>query len=518
MGGAAEHVSLEAWLDVAWFYPEGFERESIEKLGDGWLVRGNGFIYRFFEPLPDIHDDRSRFARNWQLACEELLDNAPWAPELHYSLRLLRWNDDEPQWFSFKPDGDLDPLGPPEGIDDVALVMRRLPEERSLLCAVRSRKGLPASTGAEAAETLAAFHRHQRDTLPPSERAWPLELIRTRHTDHLTKAFVSTGSFLDPFSRAAFLEIQGFIAGFLRANAELLPARFAEGWITVIHGALSLQTVLMPPHRSRGPVQLYGRADRGASNRYGDVLEDLAAISVELEAAGHRAAARELERSYSGELRAAASPALLRFYKASAALRKAIGVAAGSSSDTGYPYVHGSAAGDDPGRSVQLLSLGLRYALGLTRPFLIVIDGADTHCTSLAHALDALVSVTSLEADRQLPGHPVEAPRESRFDRLSVRIKRALSTGSSLLVRWPLNRDEERRALLQLAEAAHCPVLLVRYDDPEDATPRPHSSWPPPPQMPAISIYPLADLPHLALHVLHCLAGHKVNRERLGLR
>lgn len=515
---AAGRLPLREWLDVSWFYPDGFERERLETLDDGWLVygrlvNGNGFVYRFYEPptepgAPPL-GARERLRRVWQLACEELLDNAPLAPSLHFSLRLLRWNDDEPLWVTLKPDSSLDPYAPPEGVDDVALVTRRLPDSHTLSGYLRKRDEVPESLAAAVADSLARFHRRQRDVLLQADGAKTLSAVAASTIEALNRSFLTYGSFLDPYSRASFIEVHAFLGSFLKENESLFARRVLEGWVTDVHGDLSLDAIAVPEtqrvprHAGRpgGPgrgAEIFGRPGRGAASRLGDVLSDLATLSVELECRGYRALGREIERLYGAKLKGSVVQPLLRYYKAARALDRGL-----------QNLVSGSG---DAVAAVQYFAIALQHALGLTRPFLLVIGGSDPIRSELARAVHELVPSAMIDEAIYRPRLPVDPPRETIFDRLLRVVAEKLDAGRSVVVTWPVNRDEERRSLARLAETRGSAVMLLRFGEPEHA----HcTSWPPPPEIPSLDVTALMSSAELALWVMRNMVAHRTNRMRL---
>lgn len=75
-------LSLPQWLEVSWFYPEGFKREQVIETARSWVVLGNGIVYKFLKlDQTSEEDPRKLFTRKWQAACEEIVDNQKWGPE-----------------------------------------------------------------------------------------------------------------------------------------------------------------------------------------------------------------------------------------------------------------------------------------------------------------------------------------------------------------------------------------------------------------------------------------------------
>lgn len=213
-------LSLPQWLEVSWFYPEGFVKERIVETERSFVVLGNGIAYKFLKTSPERH-----FSARWQAACEEVLDNISLAPELYLGLRVLRWIDDEPHWFSEYRSADLDPLRPPADADDVAIIMRRIPDGEMLHQALAAHRRRTDQTLRAAARTLRRFHEGQQRV--PRPEAFPLSQnsLRRIYLAPLQRFIAEDAHSLDTFTHYALREVAFWINAFLEREEPRLRAK-----------------------------------------------------------------------------------------------------------------------------------------------------------------------------------------------------------------------------------------------------------------------------------------------------
>lgn len=508
---SSPHLSLAQWLDLSWFYPAGFEKERITETSRAWIVLGNDVVYKFLKAGSEASSPRESFRRRWRASCEELLDNRPFAPDLYLGLRLLRWVDDEPQWISESPGFDLNPRSAPSRADDVAIVMRRIPESARLSHQLESRRGIPRRQIAEIGRTLAAFHskiRERRRNPFDRDPDSILTALRARYVGSVASFVSEFGTFLDPFSQIAFHEVRGFISSFFSHHSERFLARGNAGFIIDGHGALrSERVVYLRDHGSRKP-QFATRIARDSLERSDDVLADLALLSVDLEARGLPHVARELEGAFhAASPEGTADPRLYRFYKAACAMRCAEQLLRGA-----FQTRETSAT--------DFLATAFRHATGLTTPFLLAIGGADAaSLRTLARSVGEFISVATVSVENTLPELPsYSAPDDLILERLLEAASRKILSGSSVIIIWPFNRDEERALLARTAESLRVPHLLVQCmpdpaskhaPEPDEALQRRHVRvslpWIPPysaPQLPLLHLQTALPSPELAIRVI----------------
>lgn len=488
------HLSLAQWLELSWFYPAGFEKERITETARAWVVLGNDVVYKFLKAGSDAATPREAFRKRWRASCEELLDNRPFAPDLYLGLRLLRWVDDEPQWISESPGFDLNPLAAPARADDVAIVMRRIPDSDRLSHQLERREGISRRQISEIGHTLAEFHTRAR-ALPhqnPFQRD-PDAVLSGLHSRYLESlaAFVSEfGTFLDPFSQIAFHEVRAYLSSFYAHHSDRFIARGRAGFIVDGHGALRAERIVY--FGSRKP-QFATRLARSTTDRSDDLLADLALLTVDLEARGQLHIAQEIETAYFKASKEAHDPQLYRFYKAACAMRCVEQLLRGAfeSRETS---------------ATNFLATAFRHATGLTTPFLIAVGGSNTSTQqAIARSVGQLISLATLAPDT------LNAPDDLLLERLLESASRKLRSGIPVAIVWPFNRDEERALFARTAKSLGVPHLMIqclggRHSETDSRrhtlSPTP---WIPPfssPQLPLLHLPVGAPLPELAWQIV----------------
>lgn len=492
------HLSLAQWLELSWFYPAGFEKERITETARAWVVLGNDVVYKFLKAGSEAPTPREAFRKRWRASCEELLDNRPFAPDLYLGLRLLRWVDDEPQWISESPGFDLNPLAAPTRADDVAIVMRRIPDADRLSHQLERRDGIPKRQISDIGRTLAAFHLRMRERHRTAFQRDPdavLSGLRNRYIGSLA-AFVSEfGTFLDPFSQIAFHEVRSYLSSFYAHYSDRFLARGHAGFILDGHGALRADRIVyFGSHRP----QFATRLARGAAERSDDLLADLALLTVDLEARGQDHIAREVEISYFNASDAAVwDPELYRFYQTACAMRCAEQLLRGA-----FETRETSAT--------NFLATAFRHATGITTPFLLALGGTNTATQeALARSVCEFIPLATVAPDPEQIY--ASAPDDFVLERLLESASRKIRAGTSAAIVWPFNRDEERAYFDRAARILGVPHLMVQCSGAPhlEATSRRHiaspTPWAPPvsaAQLPLLYLPIEAALPELAFQVL----------------
>lgn len=448
-------TALLQWLDVSWFYPPGFTKDLTLETPTSWLALGNGIAYKFFKLHQSLIDsgNQEAFQQRWRLACEEIIDHRELAADVYMGLRLLRWVDDEPQWMSEKVARSLDPARAPASANDVAVVMRRIPEQHFLY----NRLAEPNFKTDTALDKLSArlkeFHTQSIGKSLVTFRDEPSLLhaiLFERYQKPLNDFILSYGSFLDPFSQIAFEELRGFITSFLEKNAHLFSARLKEGAFMDCHGALNSEHIAID---DQGELAVFGRVSRNSPERFADFLCDIASLVLDLEARGFTTFAQQFEDKYfplpSHENE------LYRFYKVAEASRRAQQFFEDKVDD---PFNLGTAC----------LSYALRIALRIDKPFLVVISSKDAkEAEQLGRSLEALTSgVLNPNAVEKKPFGKY-FPASPGLDRLLQHIELERAKGESIIVQWPLNREEERLVIQRFAVEHEMTLLFVTLDSDE---------------------------------------------------
>ena len=450
---ASGDLSLAEWLDISWFYPEGFTRERIIETDRALVVIGKTLVYKFFKNSSDAASGKS-FAERWQLACKEVLRNRETAPELYLGLRLLTWVDEQPVWFTELCNLELLTGTPPRDAQDVAIVMRRIPEADLLESNLADDRGISAGQINSMAGLLSSFHLRRRSKGIRSFAAAPELLIESycKQTfsplDQLEKHFAD----LKSENRAALAELRSFFTQKLDDLKHLFYSRAERGDVVDLHGNLSASAICISPLEVEGQrVSFFFRPECDEKKLYGDVLFDISKIVVQLEVNGRADLALKLEDEYFSLNEQSYDRDLYSFALAGASLQLA---AAGLT----------EAEVLDRELISAYISFAFRVALRLRQPFIFAVGGSsDKSRALLAAELAETSGAVVLGAEsvlQELPGY--SPPDDVQFLRLMTLCRRKLASGCSVIVNWPLNRLEERLKIVHLSRRFSLPYMLIK--------------------------------------------------------
>lgn len=485
-------LSLADWLDVAWFYPEDFRKERIVETSQSLLVFGESIVYKFLKS--NTPNRTLSFGQRWAIACEEVLDNRELAPDLYLGLRLLRWIEDEPHWITEYRGSDLRPAVAPEHADEVAIVMRRIPDKSKLSDYLLDNGELQLDQLQSLLSQVTRFHTRRMKRarrIYASEPAEGVAILQHTILERLSEFSQEYAGYLDPFSQLALTEAAHFLRGSISRNRGLLEDRVREGFFVDAHGALRAHCMSIEPlSQEARSVSIFHRAPRDV--RQQDVLADLASLAVDLELYDAGYLAREIERRYNQLLPAVGNAELYRFYLVAEAVRAA----------TEYIQQLGTA---QTLRATKAFSIALRYSLGLTQPFALFVTGsAEDDCEGLARALAELVHANYYEASLVQQGlSRQEVLDDFAFERLRERVERSIDEDEPVVACWPEDAPRHRFAFHSLAQSRNISYLLIRCDDyPSEASRSEFDTVDP----------PLLSPPELAIDVLRELARQMQQR------
>ncbi len=524
---ARSELDLADWLELSWFYPQGFEKQEVRETRFAYVVLGESVVYKFLKPTPRssqaVHD--ASFPEIWRRVCLEIKRNRELAPELFLGVRLLRTIDNEPHWITELRSSELNPEEPPLNADQAAIVMRRIPEGHRLSEILLEEDELTHEQVAEIAKRLVRFHKRkqrdgrrmfferERDIIQVSEDSASLGLER------FSKIY---GNLIDPFSQSALTQARGFLNATRSKYFEHFYERAQKGFVVPCHGALRAEHITVHPLLEEArAVSFFGRsAERGEVLE--DLLFDLASLSADLEVQGHGGLAREIEAQYFNAFPEVVDDILFRYYLTAASVCRA-------------RELFESGDAKDFARANKFLAFALRVSLDLRDPFLIGVGGSFSDARygvsqNLVDFLDG-VRLTEQPLENQ---EILEAPFASdvRFDRLLRAAELALAEGKVVVLDASLHRAEQRIACSRLAEKYARRHLLLKCTisaeekvehalqslraigvpilDPGKATAADTSAWPSSRVMKInqILLEPSLLQPDLSLFILRELASH----------
>lgn len=450
-------LDLADWLELSWFYPQGFEKQELRETRSSYVVLGESVVYKFLKLTSSsthaLHD--AGFPQIWRKVCLEIQRNRELAPDLFLGVRLLRTIDGEPHWITELRSAELNPEQPPAEADQAAIVMRRIPTSSRLSDILEQEEEITHEKISEIAKRLVRFHkRKQRDGRRmfferEREIIQVTEDSATRGLERFCKIY---GNLLDPFSQAALAQARGFLNAARSKYFENFYERAQKGFVVPCHGALRAEHISVYPLQEEArAVSFYGRSvERGEMLE--DVLFDLASLSCDLEVRGFGCIAREIEKQYFTLFPEVRDETLFRYYLTAASVCRA------------RELFEAGDAGEFA-RANKFLAFALRVSLDLRDPFLIGVGGsfADTRhgvSQNLAEFLDGVrLTEQPLENRASLEAN---VAADQRFERLLRDAEQALAEGRVVVLDASLHGAEQRIACSRLAERYSCRHLLLK--------------------------------------------------------
>lgn len=457
-------IQFTHWLESSSFYPLGFKKEKIIETEKYWIVLGKEIVYKFLKlnhlPQRTIKSVtlRELFHYRWKAACEEILDSSFLADKAYLGLRLLRWHENRPEWISEKTAFDLDPQKPPQEADDVVIVMRRINKDESLDFLLEEQRTISRKTIFNLAEKIYAFQRaeiNKKLYRSFSHFSSYKQSLENNYLGSLEAFILREGSYLDQFSQTALREIKAYLQYFLQNKEDFLISRLKQGSIIDCHSTLSLKhisriTALASGDEERDFV-IWGRPRRNQNIRMNDLLMDWASLISDLEARGFKVIAKEFEDYLAFRFREHFNSNLLTFYKiAEAAKRACLGF-----SEQDMVIM----------QSTNNLSLAFNYALGIKLPYLLVLDSNNLEQTmTLARSIKelSLSSIISYEQFRTT-NFTLENVHDLLLEKALSALESKILLGHSVVLLWPLNRDEECLKISTLAENLKVPYRFINF-------------------------------------------------------
>ncbi|HQH27001.1 MAG TPA: hypothetical protein PLP17_06355, partial [Oligoflexia bacterium] len=448
--------SLADWLQVSWFYPRGFKREYIIETPRAYVVVGQGIVYKFIkEENADSRAPGPAVLARWQSACEEVIDNLELAPDIYLGLRLLRWVDDEPFWITQVQGRDLRYRIAAEDVDELAIVMRRIPYESRLSALLDQGDELEEPRLRALIKVLSRFYEHRLRAGMQAcieEPGLALRWIREQVLHHLQVFIEDNGSFLDPFSQLAFQEAKVFLSNFYQELRDSFVMRGQKGFVVDVHGNLTCENICFEAVGPGGKaVTITGRRRPPSGTRFSDVLSDVASLAVDLEARGDVHLAREFEEHFFAQNPEVEHAGLYPFYYVANAVMRAMQLMAVPDSGTNIA-------------ATAFLSLALRGVFGLNKPFIVAVggrcaNGADDLAMSVAEMTGGVVVAPADGAAAETYSVDLD---HLQFEYLLDAVKRHIRNSTPVVLVWPLNQEEERMQIARLARDLGVRYLLVK--------------------------------------------------------
>jgi aminoglycoside phosphotransferase family enzyme/predicted kinase len=255
------------------------------------------FVYKVKKPVDLGFLDFSTLEKRRAAAVAELVLNRRLAPGIYLDVAAV--HRDESGRLSFEA---------PSLVEEVAVVMRRLPAERRLAHLIATAEAGP-SMMASLGRLIAEFHR-RAETSAAIAAFGSLEVV-SRNWD---ENFLQTEPFVGrTLTWQTWTRCKEEIERYLRVYAGLFAERIAAGRIRDCHGDLQTEDIFV--ERESGACQVLDCIEFNERFRYSDTLADIAFLSMDLRSRGRADLAAALLAAYYAAGDDAPLPSLLRFYE-----------------------------------------------------------------------------------------------------------------------------------------------------------------------------------------------------------
>lgn len=454
-----DSTATHQWLLDPASYPEPTTGVEFRETHISRVYLTDTRAYKFKKPLNLGFLDFSTLARRRHFCAEELRLNRRFAPAVYLDVVTLRQH------------GGRLSFGGPGRLLDVAVRMRRLPEERMLDRLLEA--GTPGlreeiTRLAVSLAPLLAKTEICTGSGPDGDNA---ASVRANCLENLAQTEPLVGEALSPEGHRLMTAIT---RRELDRLEPLLRRRQIEGFVRDGHGDLHAANICMTE-----PVTLYDCIEFSRRFRVADVAAELAFLLMDLDARGRRDLAAHFVAVYLAHAPDPELHVLLPFYKSYRAwVRGKVDALLAATAEAGT--AGGAAA----------LTLARRYfnlALGYQLPAALYLTAGlmGVGKTTLARALSTATGAILLRSDeirKELAGLPSALPNRDRFGSglyapemtertyaaLRERAAQALSAGTPVIVDASFARRRERTAFAALAAAEQRPAYLLHLHCPEE--------------------------------------------------
>jgi aminoglycoside phosphotransferase family enzyme/predicted kinase len=427
------------------------------------LFFAGDYVYKVKKPVDLGFLDFSTLEKRRAAAVAEIELNRRVAPDVYLDVAAVHRDED----------GRLS-FGAPAIVEEVAVVMKRLPEEQRLSKLI--------DTGAATVEMMrgigqlvADFHSRAA-TSAQIQTFGSLDTIRQNWDEN----FEQTEPFIGRTLTFRTWELcKEAIERYMRVYADLFEKRIQAGWIRDCHGDLQTDDIFIDPET--GAAHVLDCIEFNERFRYSDTLADIAFLSMDLRNRGRDDLAKALLDAYYRASADVRLPSLLRFYESYRAYVR--GKVRSFVIDQTGPSAEVKAAATDEAR--RFFDLSLSDALKL-RPRLILVtglmgSGKTRHATELARRSGARV----LHSDvirKQLAGlNPEEEQKvpfgtgiyssewtERTYSALIQEARDELAKGNSIILdaSWSLAQHRDRAR--EIAAEREALFAIMECTAPED--------------------------------------------------
>ena len=287
---------VDFFLDPASY---GHEVDSIEhsQTHVSHLFFAGSYVYKVKKPVNFGFLDFSTLAKRRQAAIAELELNHRIAPDVYLDVAAV--HRDESGRLSFSA---------PAIVEEVAVVMKRLPDEQRLSKLIEAAEATPDMMR-DLGRLIADFHSRV-ETSPEIAHFGSLEVVRHNWDENFEQTETFIGRTL---SRDTWERTREEVERFMRVYADLFRGRVEDGWVKDCHGDLQADDTFIDP--ATGQARVLDCIEFNERFRYSDTLSDIAFLSMDLRNRGRPDLDRAFLDAYYVSSPDVRIPALLRFYE-----------------------------------------------------------------------------------------------------------------------------------------------------------------------------------------------------------
>jgi len=355
---------------------------------------------------------------------------------------------------------------------EAAVVMRHIPQDRTMIRMLEDDKITPEILD-RLADRLAFFHSVAA-TGPEISLFGSSDVIRRNLAENFEQTVPFVGSTIDRETHEAVVSLS---FAFLETHEDLIAMRMKGGFIRDCHGDLHLEHVVILDE-----IMLYDCIEFNDRFRYSDTASDLGFLLMDLDFRGYPAYADRIARRYARTSGDRDVLKLLGLYRSYRAFVRGKVLSFSLEEPEISPEEKAAAAGT----ATDYFRLARSYLVPPLHPALIVTSGLMASGKSFMAAQLAkrlgIVPLRSDEVRKELHGL---TPAEHQLDKFRQGIytpgatdltyralldeaRRELEQGKSVIVDASFSRLADRKAALEVAQAAGARFRLIECTAPDD--------------------------------------------------
>ena len=261
------------------------------------LFFAGDYVYKVKKPVNMGFLDFSTLEKRRAAAIAELELNRRVAPDIYIDVAAL--HRDENGQLSFAT---------PTSVEEVAVVMKRLPEEQRLSRLIASGSVRPEMM-TDLGRRVAQFHA-AAETSPEIAVYGSLDTIRHNWDENHDQAAPFIGRTI---SSEMWQIVRDEINRYIRVYPDLFERRIADGWIRDCHGDMQTDDIFVDT--ATGQAHILDCIEFNRRFRYSDTISDIAFLSMDLRYRNAAKLGQMFLRSYYEHSDDEPVPSLLRFYE-----------------------------------------------------------------------------------------------------------------------------------------------------------------------------------------------------------